>query len=208
MDIVRQAASAAGSGLGALFHTVGRWRAAPKALHPRGRVGTATLRVTGGRRRLGSPLLDVPGEHHVTVRYSRATGLPAPFPDVLGLALRIEQDGAGPADLLFASTGTGTVGRHLLVARREHDDGALTTLLPLRGAHGALLLALVPTAGGCYDLRAAAPGAPWETRGELVVHELGEDDRSLRFDPVTRTPAGLAQYDVVRRLRAPSYRDR
>jgi hypothetical protein len=205
MEVLHKVSDVAGHGLGAVFHSAGRLRRGPKALHPRGRVGSGRLTIQPEASPLGSPLLDQPGEHACTVRLSRATGVPHPLPDILGLALRVEQGDDGPADLLFASTGLGAVGRHLLVPRRDHDDGALTTLLPLRSRRGAVLLALVPTTPGCYDLRTSAPGRRWEDRGVLVVDDLRPDDRSLRFDPVERTPSGLEQYDVVRRLRAPSY---
>lgn len=207
MDILRAASAAAGSGLGAVFRGAGRLRRGRKSLHPRGRVGPGTLTISGVGEPLGVPLLDHAATHVCAVRLSRATGLPRPLPDILGLALRIEQEGSGPTDLLFASTGLGTLGRHVLVARRDHEDGPLTTLLPMRGPGGAVLLALVPTSRGRYDLRTSAPGSPWVTRGELLVHELGPDHEALRFDPVRWTPDGLRQYDVVRRLRAPSYRD-
>lgn len=43
-------------------------------------------------------------------RFSRSLGLPAPFPDILGLALRLP-DGGRPADLLFPTTGLSVPGR-------------------------------------------------------------------------------------------------
>ena len=201
MPLLQNAASSAGQALGSVFRMVGTLRAGPKALHPRGRVAEATMTITGGTP-LGVPLLDEPGEHPCLVRLSRATGVPAPLPDVLGLAVRVDE-----ADLLFASTGSGRLGRHLLVPRREHRDGTLATLLPLKSAQGPVELALEPGPAG-YSLLVASPGGTWQERGRLDIGLPGPDDPSLRFDPVGRTPTGLRQYDAVRRLRAPSYRRR
>lgn len=206
--IAEKAASVAGQGLRGLFRGVGALRERSKALHPGGRVGTATLTIHAGAVPVGVPLLDEPGGHTCLVRLSRATGLPEPLPDVLGLALRVESGPEAGCDLLFASTGTGTVGRHVLLPRRAHTDSALTTLLPMRAPTGPLLLALIPTTPDSFELRTAAPGAAWVTRGELRLGEPRDDHPDLRFHPVDRTPSGLTQYDVVRRLRAPSYRDR
>ena len=202
MQLLEKVTDVAGQALGSAFRMVGTLRSGPKALHPRGQICQATLTITGGAP-LGVPLLDEPGEHACRVRLSRATGVPAPLPDVLGLALRLPE-----GDLLFASTGRGRVGRHLLVPRRSHRDGPLGTLLPLKSPHGAVELALDPTPSGGYTVLVATPGGPWEERGRLDVGLPGPDDPSLRFDPVGRTPAGLRQYDAVSRLRAPSYRRR
>jgi hypothetical protein len=54
--------------------------------------------------RWGVPWLDDPGTDVGIVRFSRAAGLPAPVPDVLGLALRLGAAGR-QHDLLLATTG-------------------------------------------------------------------------------------------------------
>lgn len=200
-------ASATGTVLGAVFTAVGRLRRGPKALHPRGEVLTGTLTLTGSAGPSGVPFLDEPGEHPCLVRLSRATGVPRPLPDVLGLAVRVAPVGHRPADLLFASTGTGLVSRYVLVPRRDHTSAALTTLLPYRGPRGALTLALVPAGPQRWQLYSAPVRGEWTTRGELRALTPTGDDSGLRFDPVGSPPAGLRQYDVVRRLRAPAYRD-
>lgn len=200
MHPVSTAASVVGRGLAGTFRALGAIRRGPKALHPEGRISEATLTIHGDGPPLGVPLLDEAGEHPCRVRLSRATGVPAPLPDVLGVALRLA-DG----DLLFASTGRGRVGRHLLVARRGHRDGLLSTLLPLKAPVGPVMLGLEPAAGG-YRFLVSSPGGRWQERGRLDIGMAGPDDPTLRFDPVNRTPSGLQQYDVVRRLRAPSYR--
>lgn len=204
MNVTGRLSAAAGSGLAAIFHTLGRLRHGPRALHPRGRVAHATVRITGGPA-LGVPLVDEPAEHPGTVRMSRAVGLPAPLPDVLGIALRIEPAGGGPVDLLFATTGTGAVGRHLLVPRREVVHGAFTTLLPLRSRQGPVVFGLFPIGPGRFELASALVGKPWVARGEVEIGQLVDDDPALRFDPVDQIPVGLIEYGVVRRLRASSY---
>lgn len=198
------AASLGGKLLAATFRAVGELRHGPRALHPRGRVAHATLRLTGGPA-TGAPLLDRPGEHPCVVRLSRATGLPHPLPDILGVAVRVEAASDSPVDLLFATTGTGTIGRHVLVPRQHHVAGAFTTLLPLHGSDGALLFGLAPTSTRSFDFLTAWAGRPWVKRGELLIGDPMGDEADLRFDPIGNIPEGLDQYGVVRRLRAPSY---
>lgn len=205
--MLRSAATAAGRGLGALFAGVGHLRRGPRALHPRGEVYTGTLTIAGTADPSGVALLDEPGEHPCLVRLSRATGLPRPLPDVLGVAVRLSPAVGRRADLLFASTGTGPVSRYVLLPRGDHASASLTTLLPYRGPRGPLTLALVPAGRRRWDLWSAPARGEWTSRGVLTATTPGGDDEGLRFDPVGSPPEGLRQYDVVRRLRAPAYRD-
>jgi hypothetical protein len=69
-------------------------------------------------RTLGLPWLDEPGTDVGMVRFSRAAGLPAPAPDVLGFALRLQALGT-QHDLLLASTGMRPGWRHVLFPRRH-----------------------------------------------------------------------------------------
>lgn len=175
-----------------------------KPLHPRGRVGSGVLEVTSPRRELGVPLLAATGGHLCTVRWSRSVGLPAPLPDVEGLAVRL----AGPgADLLFSATGTGRVGRFLLVPRLAGRHGPQGTLLPVATDAGSLLFLVTPLDDEepptRFQLAVAQSGSDWDPVGTIRV-EWG-DDRPLRFDPVEHPLPGTSQYPWVTTMREPAY---
>jgi hypothetical protein len=57
--------------------------------------------------RTGVAWLDEAGTNQVAVRLSRSLGLPAPHPDILGMALRIPTQPGQFGDVLLATTGTG-----------------------------------------------------------------------------------------------------
>src|SRR5688572_9064652 len=78
-----------------------------RVLHPRGRTFGGRLVVPGGTS-YGVPLLDEPGAYDVLVRLSRSAGLPAPLPDIQGVAVRV-LDAHGP---------------------RQHQDWLVDTALP------------------------------------------------------------------------------
>jgi hypothetical protein len=199
-----------------VFRAVGALRR-DRALHPRGVSAAAVVRTTG-RAASGVPWLDEAGDTEVTVRFSRATGLPRRLPDIHGVALRVPGPALGregPADLLFAGTGDSRLGRFLLVPRLRPDAGPLTTLLPYRSARGPLLLRLVPTGGlrnddgvpAGYALSYAVGTGRWHEVGEILVGALlPEPVDRVRHDPVLNLLPGTRQYGFVARLREPSYR--
>ena len=194
-----------GAVLGATFGAVAKVRRT-KPLHPEGRVGEATLVVTDPLPELGVPLLEARGNHRCLVRWSRAAGLPSPLPDVEGLAVRLEEP---RADLLFASTGSSSVGRFLLAPRAPGSHGTQTTLLPVASRAGALLFAVSPVDPDDepplrYTLSVARGTGDWQEVGHLQVDSWGPDEPT-RFDPVTHQLPGTEQYSVVRMLREPSY---
>lgn len=201
-------ADAAGALLAAAFGLTARLRGT-RALHPVGVCGTGALAVRPGPPS-GLALLDDPGPHPCLVRWSRATGRKEGL-DVEGLALRLEGRAAG--DVLLASTGTGVLGRHLLVLRRPEQHGTLTTLLPLSTARGPLLVRLDPLDPGgasadepptAYRLLVSAPGHPWHERGTLSV-TWTDRDCTRRHDPVGHPPVGAWTHPLWARLRDPSY---
>lgn len=197
------AASVGGAALAGATRVVAAVRPADKPLHPRGEVSGGRLRRTGGDQRTGVAWLDEPGDDDVLVRRSRAVGLPAPLPDIHGLAIRVPLQ-TGHADLLLASTGLGRVTRFTLTGGRSPDSRPMTTLLPYRSPTGPLLLAAVPRPNG-FDLAWARPDGPWHGFGELVVGEASTGDALVSFDPVRNPVPGLDTYDWVRRLREPAY---
>jgi hypothetical protein len=175
-----------------------------KPVHPVGRVGAGELEVTSPRPEFRVPLLATRDTHRCTVRFSRTIGLPAPLPDVEGLAVRLEEP---MADLLFASTGTGTLTRFVLEVRRPDQHGAQTTFLPVATDSGALLLRMTPLDQSdpplMWELSAAHVGAEWKPVGVLRV--AWGTDKPMRFDPVENVLPGTRQYPLVRVLREPSY---
>ena len=204
-------AAAGGAVLGAVFRVVGEVRSTPKPLHPRGVVRRAELHRNGSDEQVGVPLIDEQGVEKVTVRVSRATGLPAPLPDIHGLAVRVPLPDRRHGDLLLASTGLGAGSRFLL--RPERRPRALSTLLPYVSPTGALLLAATPQAGEGsdpqagegYDLLWARLRGPWHPWGRLVLGERGDGDPLLSFDPVANPFPALEHPAWVRRLREPAY---
>lgn len=204
------AASVGGWALGTVLGAVGKMRRG-KPLHPRGLLYPARLDVRGAPHPWGVPLLDHRAEHPCLVRVSRAMGLPAELPDIHGVAVRLPSPD-GPADVLFATTGTGRLTRYLLLLRRS-GLSPMTTLLPVRTAAGPLQLRLVPDRGTtgrrAWQVSAAGPGdARWEPVGRLVADPqpvAPDPDPPLRFDPVRNLPAGMTQYRWVRNVRDPAY---
>lgn len=205
---------AGGALLAAAFGLAARLRGT-RSLHPVGVCGTGTISVTPGPGS-GVVLLDDPGPHPCLVRWSRATGK-REGRDLEGLAVRIEGPAAG--DVLLASTGTGTVGRHVLTVRDRHDHGPLTTLLPLSTGRGPLLVRLDPEVvpaptldqgddvddpPTAYRLLVAAPGQPWHERGRLEI-SWTDRDCTRRHDPVGHPPAGTWTHPLWARLRDPAY---
>ena len=198
-------ARAGGAVLATGVRALGALRRAPKPFHPRGRVATGVVRRHGGGRPTGVAWLDDMGEEPVLVRFSRAVGLPAPLPDIFGIALRVPGDD-GPADLLLATTGSNPLARHLLVPHREGHERTYGSLLPYRSPTGPVVLSAVRTGEGTFDLRWARPAGRWTRFGRLELDGPPGPDEQVSFDPVAHPLPGLTTYGWVRRLREPAYR--
>jgi hypothetical protein len=197
-----------GSVLGGGFFLLGKARGR-KALHPRGEVLEGLIGRRGAVGRTGVPWLDEAGTNHVAVRFSRSLGLPAPRPDILGMALRIATHPDHFGDVLLATTGTGLLGRYVLLPTRRHDLRAYASLFPYRTPVGPLLLAAIPTADSPrqYELTYARPRGPWLPFGTLEVTQTTYrgDDLDLSFDPVLHVVPGLETYHWAAQLRRFSY---
>jgi hypothetical protein len=182
-------------------------RPASKPLHPHGAVVRGVLRRSGGDTATGAAWLDEPGEDRVLVRRSRAVGLPAPVPDIHGLAVRVPVEGGWHGDLLLASTGLGRLTRFTLTAGRSPAARPMTTLLPYRTPAGPLLVAAVLRDERTVDLAWAVGAGEWHGFGELDLEQEPVDaaDEPVSFDPVLNRLPGLEPYDWVRRLRESSY---
>ena len=182
-------------------------RPAAKPLHPHGSVVEGTLIRTGAEQSTGVAWLDRPGEDQVLVRQSRAVGLPAPLPDVFGLAVRVPTDYGRHGDLLLATTGLGRLTRFTLTPARSPYTRPMTTLLPYRTPAGPVLLSAVFDDERTVSLAWAVGAEAWHPFAELVLPDAPVDrpDLALSFDPVANPLPGLETYDWVRRLREPSY---
>ena len=204
---VRGAAAAGGQALRAATGAIATLRPADKPLHPAGAVTTGVLRRLGPDVGSGAAWLDEPGEDEVLVRQSRAVGLPAPAPDIFGLALRVPVPGDGYGDLLFATTGRGRVTRFVLTAGRTPYSRPMTTLLPYRTPAGPVLLSAEHHGERTLTLAWATGRGDWTTFAtlQLPAHPTRADDEPVSFDPVRHPLPGLEVYDWVRRLREPSY---
>ncbi len=200
------AAGGAGAVLAGVFGAWARLRGKP--LHPDGGVREARLERTGSPERTGVPWIDEPGTDACLVRFSRATGVPAPLPDVHGVALRVPRQDGGHGDVLASTTGTGRVGRFLLVATRETTGAAHTTLMPYRTPTGPLLVAFLPQGDDVFAVAHARPRGGWTRFGTLRVQGEAstEDDDAIAFDPMTNRLPGLDMYPWVERLREGAYR--
>ena len=203
---------------------------APRPIHSRGVVFEGRIRWIPGAAPAGVSWIDDAPPHGVPVvaRLSRSIGLPAPLPDVVGLALRVTHDGR-PVDIELASTGWSIPARFTLMPHRRAERARFGTLLPYRGPRSAVLLGARTRSGrpGATDPRrlslatATTPddGVEWTlTLGHasalgawhpFAVAELtvspDQDDAGLRFDAVRRPLPGTRAYAWVRAARQPSY---
>ncbi|MER6678259.1 phosphodiesterase [Streptomyces sp. NPDC000983] len=208
---------------------VGHWRAAP-ALHPHGVLCSGTLDVPGRTSSppWGAPWLDEPRSHTVTVRWSRALGLPRPLPDGLGLAVRvIDADGPGrPLDLIFTSSGSGRLGRHVPLLRPDALAGPYSTLMSYRVGERECVLAAFPDSDGpakgaveptlwqklaCrpvrFALRAAATDEVWRTFATLSLEAVVGAPAwgTVSYDPYAHGLPDLHPTERLRRLREAAY---
>jgi hypothetical protein len=197
-----------GRALGGAFFLLGKARGR-KALHPRGEVLEGLIGRRGAVGRTGVAWLDEAGTNHVAVRFSRSLGLPAPRPDILGLALRIPTQPGQFGDVLLATTGTGHIGRYVLLPARRHGLRAYTSLFPYKTPTGPLLLAAIPTPGSPrqYELAYARTTGPWLPFATLEVTQSSfrGHDLDLPFDPVLNVVPGLETYGWAAHLRRFSY---
>jgi len=202
----RAASTAGGQALRAATRVIAA-RPAAKPLHPRGSVVGGTLHRFGSEDKTGAVWLDEAGDDRVLVRQSRAVGLPAPVPDIFGLAIRVPTEDGHHGDLLLASTGLGRLTRFTLTLARSPYGRPMTTLLPYRAPAGAVLLSAVFLDELTVTLAWAVGSGAWHRFAELLLDEepVDETDMYLSFEPVRNELPGLETYDWVRRLREPAY---
>lgn len=122
--------------LGNGIASVASWGAAirrSRLLHPAGAAFEATFTVTPTTS-YGVPLLDEPRTYRAVARLSKATSTPRDWPDVLGLAWRVEDAGGpgAPLDIALSTTGRAVLLRHVLMPRRDFARATFTSLPPYR----------------------------------------------------------------------------
>ena len=196
----------------------------PRPIHPRGVKLDGVATWTGASQSGVTWIDDAPPiPQRVIARVSRSIGVPAPLPDIIGLALRFETED-GPADLEFASTGAGVPGRYLLRLHGSPSRAHLGTLLPYVGSQGPILLAArtitpddlpgdIPAlarrlATDVWRLRlfVATPRGRWHPFAELELRAARDGaDTSLRFDAGRRLLPGAGVPRWVHAVRQPSY---
>ncbi|MFP5218788.1 MAG: hypothetical protein ACLGIG_03510 [Actinomycetes bacterium] len=192
-----------------------------RVIHAKGTTVAGRMRVAGGAG-VGVPLFDEPGSWDVLVRFSRSLGLPDRLPDVLGVALRV-QDAHGPGqhqDLLLDSTLPLPLVRRLPVPQYDLLGALYTSLTSYELGGRRYLLGLLPDAGapgvravselagrgdGARLRLAASVDGAWR---ELAVLELGRgvpDGREVRFSPDV-TGGGIRPAGWLQDLRQDAYR--
>jgi hypothetical protein len=173
-----------------------------RVVHPRGETYDGRLVVPGGAG-LGAPLLDEPGDYAVLVRRSRSVGLPAPLPDVHGLAVRV-LDCYGPGrhqDWLVDSTFGAPLLRRWPVPR--FTPAVYSSLLAYDVGGTRLLLGARPVDDG-FALLVATPHGPWTEVGQVKLGDVVTGGRRVRFDPWT-TGGGIRPAGWVQELRQGAY---
>jgi hypothetical protein len=213
-DLVATAGRLVARPLGALAR---RRRGKPMHLH--GAVFDGVLERSGSAEPFGVPWLDEPGRDAVLVRLSRGAGLPAPLPDLLGLAVQIPE---GPVDLLLSSSGLGGLLRVVPLPRRDaactylsimgYRTDAGTVHLAALAARGRLPSEPGPEAAAvaarrtAFTLAAAAVLGTWRPFARLTLTAPRQPlDPDVRFDAVRNPPPGLVPDGPMARFRAPAY---
>jgi len=192
-----------------------------KPMHPRGAVFDAVLERHGATPPFGVPWLDDVTSDPVVVRLSRSVGIPAPLPDVLGLAIRLGGDTA-PVDLLLSSTGRGRWSR-LVPVPRIGADATYSSIMAYGSAAGPVRIGALPEASGIpsdpepaadaatrggvvFTLAAALGRGEWRPFARLrSTGARGPLDPALRFDAVQNPPPGLTADGPMARFRRPAY---
>ncbi|HUR07193.1 MAG TPA: hypothetical protein VM347_31925 [Nonomuraea sp.] len=207
------------SGLAAFFNTAARLRRG-RPLHPSGLVVDAHLRLHGTPRPWGAPFLDQRMDLRGIARLSRSTGVPPPLPDILGIAVRWQQNDA-TADLLLATTGHTTLGRRLLRPATRWT-GMYTSLFPYQANQRLLLGALLHTSTPLpatfdalarsvehgplvLELLVAAPSGPWQLFGQIELTGPAMPDCPMRFNPLQHPIPGLRPAGWLNEVRGAAY---
>jgi hypothetical protein len=192
-----------------------------RVFHPHGRAYATEVEV-------GPTAPIAPGRYRGIVRLSRGLGLPEPWPDVLGLAVRmLNADGVGGMqDLLLVSSLPAVAGRHVILPGRGYGGAFYSSVLPVRTGSRTMIVGALPVWTGHpqplarlaeidravgsalrgFDLLLAGPVGAWShlARVDLTRALPAQDSEAVRFDPYHQA-AGLAPAGVLNALRRRSY---
>jgi hypothetical protein len=190
----------------ALFRTLSSARGR-RIFHPRGDGFEAEVEVDRPLHRYdGIPLLSERRTYTGVARLSRAIGIPAPLPDLLGLAFRIDTE-PGSQDLLLVSSGRSPGLRHLLLPTRGgFSSNTYSSILPYRIDDELRLFGAEPLGPLEYELGIAPLNGPWEPFGRLRIRAAldAETTETLRLNPWNTLP-GLKPVGPLNGLRRSSY---
>lgn len=201
----------------------------PDGLAHRVRVTVRPPREEPGVSPFGVAFLDRAGSYEGVARFSRGASVPEPLPDILGLALRIE-DAHGPdrhQDLLVGSSLEVPLGRQLLVPTIGFRGTTLSSVLPYRlGSAGVFWLgARITDRSGAalvhlndldraideddlrLELRLARRFGAWRSFADVEVGERLSDEESdrLAFNVDVHTGGGVAPAGFFQALRRSAY---
>lgn len=177
-----------------------------RIFHPRGTARLATVTISAGDH----PLHVLAGTHDAIVRTSRGVGLPAPVPDIAGVAIKLlnAHGPGGHQDLLLVSSAAAVAARHLLVPVVEWAASpCYSSLVRYRNAGGErFLVGAAPDGDDALVLSTATVLSPWTVVGSVALGEGLDDESSdaLRFSP-WHTGGGLEPIGLVNRLRRGAY---
>lgn len=196
----------------AVFRWVARARH-ERGLHPRGALlyGTADLSTLG-------TMLAGRADPKVVVRLSRRIGLPDPFPDFNGVAVRfVDAHGVGRhQDLLLTSAPGLPVLRQAIRPCRTFGASGFSSVLRYRDRTGRSLIFRIapllvdrledlgPALPVTLELSAASPFGRWRPLASLHLARLEQDTEVIRFDP-WNTGWALEPTGLLNRLRGPAY---
>ncbi|QGG95775.1 hypothetical protein [Actinomarinicola tropica] len=196
-----------------LFGTVAKLRDA-RGLHPKGTTFRGDAQIYPAGAALGPP-----GSIDVVARLSRGIGLPHPWPDFNGIAIRFV-DAHGPdrhQDVLLTASFSAPVLRHTIFPWPTFSVLGYSSVLTFGTEDGPRVLRVEPLAAPTLDaaveslpltveLRIAEPRAGWAPAATVVLREVVPADEAavVRFDPWTTTVT-FRPRGILNSLRGPAY---
>lgn len=148
----------------------------------------------------------------VTARLSKGIGTPSAVPDLLGLAIRVE-DGARPWDLTLVSAGPGALGRAVLWPGTDWSTARYSSIVPYRtptglrwlearfdesARHTDAAIGSVPEMVAhdplTLTVEAVGPRGRRESMGRARFDHAEPDATHPAFDPMASPPPGLRLY--------------